>query len=111
MYYRTFRKEDIILGFLHLILIFCNGHKRCTLRSLYYLDTKLFEQQTLSDSALDDICCIIGCSCSSLNVFASDRGYVGGVLTFRLDDHQFDCRRMGPYGQPIPPFIDDRLMM
>jgi DNA topoisomerase VI subunit A len=45
-----------------------------TKRDLFYTDVKLFGKQEESDSVLDDIACMIGCTRTSLNVVASDKG-------------------------------------
>ena len=37
---------------------------------------KLFKEQTESDAVLDDVACMVGCTRTSLNVVASDKGLV-----------------------------------
>ena len=38
-----------------------------TKRDLFYTDVKLFEDQSQSDSVLDDMACMLGCTRSSLH--------------------------------------------
>ena len=45
-----------------------------TKRDLFYTDVKLFGKQEESDSVLDDMACMLGCTRTSLNVVASDKG-------------------------------------
>ncbi|KAK9912814.1 hypothetical protein M0R45_036654 [Rubus argutus] len=49
---------------------------------------------------------ILGPNRLSLNVFISDTGVVGGVLTFKLEGNEIDYSKMGIFGQPIPPFLN-----
>ena len=77
-----------------------------TKRDLFYTDVKLFKQQTESDDVLDDAACMIGCTRSSLNVVASEKGIVVGKLIFDDDGDTIDCTKMGVGGKAIPPSID-----
>ena len=43
-----------------------------TKRDLFYTDVKLFTKQEESDSILDDVSVMLGCTRTSLNVVASD---------------------------------------
>lgn len=54
-----------------------------TKRDLFYTDVKLFTDQGESDTVLDDVACIVGCTRSSLNVVASEKGIVIGRVIFR----------------------------
>ena len=52
---------------------------------MFYTDVKLFREQGESDSVLDDVACMVGCTRSCLNVVASDKGLVVGRVTFLED--------------------------
>lgn len=52
---------------------------------MFYTDVKLFKDQSESDSVLDDVACMVGCTRSCLNVVASDKGLVVGRVTFLED--------------------------
>lgn len=56
-----------------------------TLRSFFYMDVDLFGNQSKSNKAVNQVCGEIGCTRSSLNVFATDRGTVIGPLSFKLE--------------------------
>ena len=44
-----------------------NEQIHVTKRDLFYTDVKLFEDQSQSDSVLDDMACMLGCTRSSLH--------------------------------------------
>jgi len=100
------RKTAITTRVLQLVLELCNRGIHVTKRDLFYTDVKLFKQQTESDDVLDDAACMIGCTRSSLNVVASEKGIVVGKLIFDDDGDTIDCTKMGVGGKAIPPSID-----
>lgn len=102
----TCRKSVITTRILQLVHELCTKRIHVTKRDLFYTDVKLFEDQGNSDAVLDDIACMLGCTRSSLNVVASEKGVVVGRLTFQEDGDPIDCRRMGVGGKAIPPNID-----
>lgn len=53
-----------ILGLVHEL---CLKRIHVTKRDLFYTDVKLFEEQGQSDSVLDDMACMLGCTRSSLH--------------------------------------------
>ncbi|GLE06353.1 hypothetical protein PINS_up015600 [Pythium insidiosum] len=77
-----------------------------TKRDLFYTDVKLFKEQSETDTILDDVACMVGCTRSSLNVVASEKGIVVGRLSFRDDGDLIDCTKMGVGGKAIPPYMD-----
>ena len=77
-----------------------------TKRDLFYTDVKLFKDQTESDAVLDDVACMVGCTRTSLNVVASDKGLVVGRIQYREAGDYIDCTKMGVGGKAIPPYID-----
>lgn len=100
------RKAAITTRILGLVHELCAKRIHVTKRDLFYTDVKLFEDQNQSDSILDDLACMLGCTRTSLHVVASEKGVVVGRLTFREDGDHIDCRRMGVGGKAIPPNID-----
>ncbi|KAK3000719.1 hypothetical protein RJ639_021640, partial [Escallonia herrerae] len=78
----TVRKTTITTRILHLIHQLCLKNIHVTKRDLFYTDVKLFQDQTQSDAVLDDVSCILGCTRSSLNVVAAEKGVVVGRLIF-----------------------------
>ncbi|CAH9051436.1 unnamed protein product [Cuscuta europaea] len=102
----TVRKTTITTRILRLIHELCLKNIHVTKRDLFYSDVKLFRDQTQSDAVLDDVSCILGCTRSSLNVVASEKGVVVGRLIFSDAGDVIDCTKMGMGGKAIPPNID-----
>ncbi|XP_057981957.1 DNA topoisomerase 6 subunit A [Malania oleifera] len=102
----TVRKATITARILQLIHQLCIKNIHVTKRDLFYTDVKLFQDQTQSDSILDDVSCMLGCTRSSLNVIAAEKGVVVGRLIFSDNGDMIDCTKMGMGGKAIPPNID-----
>ncbi|GAQ77576.1 Topoisomerase 6 subunit A homolog 3 [Klebsormidium nitens] len=102
----TVRKTAITTRILQLIHQLCNKGIHVTKRDLFYTDVKLFQEQGQSDTILDDVSCMLGCTRSSLNVVGSEKGVVVGRLIFVEDGDVIDCTKMGVGGKAIPPNID-----
>lgn len=100
------RKTAITTRVLQIVMELCSKGIHVTKRDLFYTDVKLFKQQTESDDVLDDAACMVGCTRSSLNVVASEKGVVVGKLIFEDDGDTIDCTKMGVGGKAIPPSID-----
>jgi len=100
------RKTAITTRVLQLVMELCAKGIHVTKRDLFYTDVKLFRQQTESDDILDDAACMLGCTRSSLNVVASEKGIVVGRIIFEDDGDTIDCTKMGVGGKAIPPSID-----
>lgn len=102
----TVRKVAITARILQLIHQLSLKSIHVTKRDLFYTDVKLFKDQTQSDSVLDDVSCMLGCTRSSLNVIASEKGVVVGRIIFSDNGDMIDCTKMGVGGKAIPPNID-----
>lgn len=100
------RKTAITTRILQLVHQLCIKQIHVTKRDLFYTDVKLFQDQGQSDAVLDDVSCMLGCTRSSLNVVASEKGVVVGRLIFTEDGDRIDCTKMGVGGKAIPPNID-----
>ncbi|GMH26410.1 hypothetical protein Nepgr_028253 [Nepenthes gracilis] len=100
------RKATITARILSLIHQLCIKSIHVTKRDLFYTDVKLFQDQTQSDAVLDDVSCLLGCTRSSLNVVASEKGIVVGRVIFSDNGDMIDCTKMGVGGKAIPPNID-----
>lgn len=100
------RKTAITTRILQLVHQLCTKQIHVTKRDLFYTDVKLFQEQGQSDTILDDVSCMLGCTRSSLNVVASEKGVVVGRLVFVEDGDRIDCTKMGVGGKAIPPNID-----
>merc|ERR1719231_208614 len=77
-----------------------------TKRDLFYTDVKLFQDQSESDTVLDDVSCMLGCTRTSLGVIASNKGVVVGRVQFRESGDYIDCTKMGVGGKAISPNIE-----
>ncbi|WOG91237.1 hypothetical protein DCAR_0310485 [Daucus carota subsp. sativus] len=102
----TVRKTTITTRIMQLIHQLCLKNIHVTKRDLFYTDVKLFQDQTQSDAVLDDVSTILGCTRSSLNVVAAEKGVVVGRLVFSDNGDMIDCTKMGMGGKAIPPNID-----
>ncbi|CAM8958100.1 hypothetical protein QQ045_017821 [Rhodiola kirilowii] len=102
----TVRKAAITARIMQLIHQLSLKSIHVTKRDLFYTDVKLFQDQTQSDSVLDDVSCMLGCTRSSLNVIASEKGVVVGRIIFSDNGDMIDCTKMGVGGKAIPPNID-----
>ncbi|XP_010253469.1 PREDICTED: DNA topoisomerase 6 subunit A [Nelumbo nucifera] len=102
----TVRKTTITARILQLVHQLCIKSIHVTKRDLFYTDVKLFQDQTQSDAVLDDVACMLGCTRSSLNVIAAEKGVVVGRLIFSDNGDMIDCTKMGMGGKAIPPNID-----
>ncbi|KAL6519396.1 DNA topoisomerase 6 subunit A [Orobanche gracilis] len=100
------RKATITTRIIQLIHQLCLKNIHVTKRDLFYTDVKLFQDQSHSDAILDDVSCILGCTRSSLNVVAAEKGVVVGRLIFSDNGDVIDCTKMGMGGKAIPPNID-----
>ncbi|KAE8720345.1 DNA topoisomerase 6 subunit A [Hibiscus syriacus] len=100
------RKTTITAKILSLVHQLCLKNIHVTKRDLFYTDVKLFQDQIQSDAVLDDVSCMLGCTRSSLNVIAAEKGVVVGRLIFSDNGDMIDCTKMGMGGKAIPPNID-----
>ena len=100
------RKTAVTTRILQLIHQLCGKNIHVTKRDLFYTDVKLFVEQAQSDTVLDDVSCMLGCTRSSLHVVASEKGVVVGRLRFVEDGDAIDCTKMGVGGKAIPPNVD-----
>lgn len=64
---QTCRKTAVTTRILGLVHQLCTKQIHVTKRDLFYTDVKLFEDQSQSDSVLDDMACMLGCTRSSLH--------------------------------------------
>jgi meiotic recombination protein SPO11 len=100
------KKTAISTRMIQLIYELCLKNIHVTKRDLFYTDVKLFTQQAETDVVLEDIACMLGCTRTSLNVVASEKGVVVGQLIFKDDGDVIDCTKMGTGGKAISPCID-----
>ena len=100
------RKTALTTRIIQLIHEIVTKHIHVTKRDLFYSDVKLFKKQSESDEIIEDVAVMLGCTRTSLNVVASEKGIVIGCIQFREDGDLIDCQRMGIGGKAIPPQVD-----
>lgn len=103
---KTVRKTAIMTRVLEFVHQAVAAGIHITKRDLFYSDVKLFHKQADSDGVLDDVACMVGCTRTSLNIVASDKGVVVGRVQFVEDGDEIDCTKMGVGGKAIPSLID-----
>lgn len=59
----------------------------CTKRELFYKKQDLFEEQTQSDAALNDISTFLGCPLWRLGINSSSKGLIAGHLIISYEDN------------------------
>lgn len=99
------RKVTIMTKIMQLVYELCSKDITATKRDLFYSDVKLFHKQDESDTALEDVTCMLGCTRCSLHVVASEKGLVVGRLRYREAGDTIDCTRLGVGGKAIPSNI------
>lgn len=92
--------------------------KTLSLRGMYYrsLHTiagtkeKTFEDQSESDTVLEDLEVSLGAMREELHVFAKKRGTMVGNITITDNGDEIDCRRMGSGGYAIPSICEPNVI-
>ena len=100
------KKSAIMTRVLDLVYHVLKQGIHVTKRDLFYSDVNLFKKQSQSDTMLDDVAVMLGCTRSSLHVVASEKGVVIGQLTFEEAGDLIDCTKMGVGAKGIPPHLD-----
>ncbi|XP_062028984.1 DNA topoisomerase 6 subunit A-like [Rosa rugosa] len=107
---REFKRKDthdgeqynITHALLTRIYKLCTKKKHMLLREIYYSNTKLYKDVERVAEAVNDVCCMIGCTRNSLYVSAGEKGLVYGDISFKLGELDFDGRSGGSRGITIP---------
>ncbi|KAH7831861.1 putative Meiotic recombination protein SPO11 [Monocercomonoides exilis] len=71
-----------VLSIIHKLLV---ENKRTTKRDLFYMDVGLFQTQSTSNAAIEELASFLKVPRYSLNVFASPKGLVIGNVSFNED--------------------------
>lgn len=88
--------------------------KTLSLRGMYYMSLhtidgtkeKTFNDQSESDTVLEDLEVSLGGLREELHVFAKKRGTMVGNITIEDNGDEIDCRRMGTGGYAIPSICE-----
>ncbi|MCH2134991.1 MAG: DNA topoisomerase IV subunit A [Phycisphaerales bacterium] len=90
------------------------AQKTLSLRGMYYMSLhtiegtkeKTFNEQSESDTVLEDLEVGLGGLREELHVFAKKRGTMVGNITIEDNGDEIDCRRMGTGGYAIPSICE-----
>ncbi|MCH2142414.1 MAG: DNA topoisomerase IV subunit A [Phycisphaerales bacterium] len=90
------------------------AEKTLSLRGMYYMSLhtiegtkeKTFNDQSESDTVLEDLEVSLGGLREELHVFAKKRGTMVGNITIEDNGDEIDCRRMGTGGYAIPSICE-----
>jgi meiotic recombination protein SPO11 len=80
--------------------------RHSTKRELFYTDVNLFEEQTISDRAIEDLAVTLRTIRNATNIVASAKGKIIGRISFVESGDLIDCSKMGTGGKAITPFQD-----
>ncbi|MFX1466540.1 MAG: hypothetical protein ACFFA5_08720, partial [Promethearchaeota archaeon] len=80
--------------------------RHSTKRELFYTDVNLFEDQTVSDRAIEDLAVTLRTIRNATNIVASAKGKIIGRIRFVESGDLIDCTKMGTGGKAITPFQD-----
>jgi DNA topoisomerase-6 subunit A len=94
------------------------AQKTLSLRGMYYMSLhtiegtkeKTFNEQTESDTVLEDLEVGLGGLREELHVFAKKRGTMVGNITVEDNGDEIDCRRMGTGGYAIPSICEPSVL-
>lgn len=78
--------------------------RHSTKRELFYTDVNLFQDQTISDRAIEDLAVTLSTIRNATNIVASAKGKIIGRIRFRESGDLIDCTKMGTGGKAITPF-------
>ncbi|MCH2140255.1 MAG: DNA topoisomerase IV subunit A [Phycisphaerales bacterium] len=94
------------------------AEKTLSLRGMYYMSLhtiegtteKTFNDQSESDTVLEDLEVSLGGLREELHVFAKKRGTMVGNITIEDNGDEIDCRRMGTGGYAIPSICEPNVI-
>ncbi|SCN45074.1 topoisomerase, putative [Plasmodium malariae] len=78
--------------------------KSCTQREIYYRLYNLFNEQCQTNRHIKDVCHILGFPRSSLNIYASEKGCIAGLLVLRKNNESLILCHM-EYGLMINEYL------
>lgn len=90
------------LAVLVYILELCKDNITMEIRGIFYRSRDLFMSVESVSAIIDDICCMIGCTRSSLHVTACEKGVVIGNISFKEGEIAYNGNDSGKKGISIP---------
>nr|XP_051698274.1 meiotic recombination protein SPO11 isoform X6 [Oryctolagus cuniculus] len=83
---RSAHKFALILKILSMIYKLVQSNTYATKRDIYYMDSQLFGSQTVVDSIIDDISCMLKVPRRSLHISSTSKGLIAGNLSYVEED-------------------------
>ncbi|XP_062058389.1 meiotic recombination protein SPO11 isoform X1 [Lepus europaeus] len=83
---RSAQKFALILKILSMIYKLVQSNTYATKRDIYYTDSQLFGSQTVVDSIIDDISCMLKVPRRSLHISSTSKGLIAGNLSYVEED-------------------------
>ncbi|XP_017655932.1 meiotic recombination protein SPO11 isoform X3 [Nannospalax galili] len=83
---KSVQKFALILKILSMIYKLIQSNTYATKRDIYYTDSQLFGNQTVVDTIIDDISCMLKVPRRSLHVLSTSKGLIAGNLRYVEED-------------------------
>ncbi|XP_052207159.1 meiotic recombination protein SPO11-1 isoform X2 [Diospyros lotus] len=101
------RRLDVLLRVLLIVQQLLQESKHSSKRDIYYMYPSVFQEQSVVDKAINDICILLHCSRHNLNVVPVGNGLVIGWLRFTEAGRKFDCMSSLNTAYPIPVHTEE----
>ncbi|XP_058211302.1 meiotic recombination protein SPO11-1 isoform X2 [Rhododendron vialii] len=101
------RRLDVLLRVLLAVQQLLQGNRHGSKRDIYYMHPSVFQEQSVVDRAINDICILLHCSRHNLNVVSVGTGLVMGWLRFIEAGRKFDCISSLNTAQPVPVHVEE----
>ncbi|KAK3010043.1 hypothetical protein RJ639_012812 [Escallonia herrerae] len=101
------RRLDALLRVLLVVQQLLQENRHESKRDIYYIYPAFFQEQSVVDRAINDICIILQCSRHHLNVVSVGKGLVMGWLRFSEAGRKFDCINNPNTVYPIPVHVEE----
>ncbi|PSR95558.1 Meiotic recombination protein like [Actinidia chinensis var. chinensis] len=101
------RRMDILLRVLLIVQQLLQENKHGSKRDIYYMHPSVFQEQSVVDRAINDICILLRCSRHNLNVVSVGNGLVMGWLRYQEAGRKFDCISNLNTGHSVPVHVEE----
>ncbi|XP_076927744.1 meiotic recombination protein SPO11-1-like [Bidens hawaiensis] len=101
------RRLDILLRVLLIVQQLLQENRHGSKRDIYYMHPSVFQEQSVVDRAINDICILLQCSRHNLNVVSVSKGLVMGWLRFSEADRIFNCMNHPDTAHSIPVLVEE----
>ncbi|CAI9279979.1 unnamed protein product [Lactuca saligna] len=101
------RRLDILLRVLLIVQQLLQENRHGSKRDIYYMHPSVFQEQSIVDRAINDICILLQCSRHNLNVVSVSKGLVMGWLRFSEADRIINCLSHPDHAHSIPVHVEE----